>query len=301
MWLRNWKITTHHNSHSCRRFTRPLLLRKMRIRRRASVFHSKMISLSRQLEPWKVHLPFSSSQLKISMYLTLTKIYRVQESSVTTWTTMNSCLVVGVQRMKMAKRTRPMARSLKEAQPSLKPKSKFRTDSLKILLQELTGMALSHKTGPRYHKNNRWWFKIRYWTCSQAIMEILLKTASGSLGAVLGKLIHRINEEEIRRSNKMEARGAQTLNLSTLKQLQKQLLQRYQTTSQIPKRVIKVVTTLLSQVWMEVWLLSLWERRIPCRPHRKPKEEKLTQRVLHLRPSPIQVRMMMKRLLRIGL
>jgi len=78
-------------------------------------------------------------------------------------------------------------------------------------------------------------------------MEILLKTASGSLEAVLAKLIHRINEEEIRRSSKMEVRGEQTHSLSILKQLQKQLLQRCLATSQIPKRGIKVETILLSR------------------------------------------------------
>jgi hypothetical protein len=78
-------------------------------------------------------------------------------------------------------------------------------------------------------------------------MEILLKTASGSLEAVLAKLIHRINEEEIRRSSKMEVRGEQMHSLSTLKQLQKQLLQLCLATSQIPKRGIKVETILLSQ------------------------------------------------------
>jgi hypothetical protein len=52
---------------------------------------------------------------------------------------------------------------------------------------------------------------------------------------------------------------------------------------------------------MEVWSLLLWERRIPCKPIRKSKEEKLTPRVLHRRLSHIQVKRMMKQLSKIEL
>lgn len=79
-------------------------------------------------------------------------------------------------------------------------------------------------------------------------MGIQLKIALESLEAVSGKLIRRINEEGTRLNNKMAAREAPMLRVSILKQLRKRPPQRFQTTSQIPKKGTKVEITQLSRV-----------------------------------------------------